>query len=168
MLPCSDPQQVVKDISVRMLLSDQNSPSSFFFSKELSPQGQGLSGQGNWRNNWLQQQPNCSLENEENSDSGASLKNMPISSSASQLPVHGRTQNRSREGSSRGTGSFLAVIAILKAKSRDKRNVGGGNFLFQTKRITPRLTSRFRLLAPQADKHYRYKSQGKLSLLYKV
>jgi hypothetical protein len=44
---CSNPQQVVKDISVCMLFSDENSLLFCLFSTELSPQGQGLSRQGN-------------------------------------------------------------------------------------------------------------------------
>jgi len=95
------------------------------------------------------------------------LGKMSISSYANQLPGRGHTQIRSREGSTREMESS-SELQFLQAKSRAKRNVGGGNFLFQTKRITPRVTSRFRRLAPQVDKYYRHKSQGKLSLLYKV
>jgi hypothetical protein len=95
------------------------------------------------------------------------LGQISISPYANQLPGRGRTKIRSREGSTRKMGSS-SELQFLQAKSRAERNFGGGNFLFQTKRITPRVTSRFRRLAPQVDKYYRHKSQGKLSLLYKV
>jgi hypothetical protein len=150
-----------------MLLLDEHSLLFCLFSTELSLQGQRLSGQGNWRSNWLRQQPNCSPENEENSNFGALLGQISISPYANQLPGRGRTKIRSREGSTRKMGSS-SELQFLQSKSRAERNFGGGNFLFQTKRITPRVTSRFRRLAPQVDKYYRHKSQGKLSLLYKV